>query len=245
MQVLTPSDRKQLGPSTHTPAGCNLLLFVTTPPCHRPDLMFDLAWAQEKEEELEQKQREMRQRLLVAGNAAAADALLIKPQGFDWASDFKARVPCQSVSTSRRMRWACSVDICLWLLLMPVIKCRETKTSRGLRMRHSGLFRSRALCWSIICKVQKPRIGAAHMMFRMCVAAQELSVDIVAERIFEEMSAAGTAHALPLNFRSVPEVRRLTVGCRCKVINMFVMSGSMLELEIDVELPALQCAGAV
>ena len=36
---------------------------------------------------------------------------------------------------------------------------------------------------------------------------QELSVDIVAERIFEEMSAAGTAHALPLNFRSVPEVR--------------------------------------
>ena len=32
-------------------------------------------------------------------------------------------------------------------------------------------------------------------------------MDIVAERIFEEMSAAGTAHALPLNFRSVPEVR--------------------------------------
>ncbi len=31
-------------------------------------------------------------------------------------------------------------------------------------------------------------------------------MDIVAERIFEEMSAAGTAHALPLNFRSVPEV---------------------------------------
>ena len=39
--------------------------------------------------------------------------------------------------------------------------------------------------------------------------AQELSVDIVAERIFEEMSAAGTAHALPLNFRNVPEVRSL------------------------------------
>ncbi len=31
-------------------------------------------------------------------------------------------------------------------------------------------------------------------------------MDIVAERIFEEVSAAGTAHALPLNFRSVPEV---------------------------------------
>ena len=38
-------------------------------------------------------------------------------------------------------------------------------------------------------------------------SVQELSVDIVAERIFEEMSAAGTAHALPLNFRSVPNVR--------------------------------------
>jgi len=50
-----------------------------------------LAWPQEKEEELEQKQREMRQRLLVAGNAAAADALLVRPQSFDWACDFKAR----------------------------------------------------------------------------------------------------------------------------------------------------------
>jgi len=39
-------------------------------------------------------------------------------------------------------------------------------------------------------------------------------VDIVAERIFEEMSAAGTAHALPLNFRSVPEVGLgLDQGC--------------------------------
>ncbi len=52
---------------------------------------------QEKEAELEEKQREMRQRLLVAGNAAAADALLIKPQGFDWASDFKARTALKSV----------------------------------------------------------------------------------------------------------------------------------------------------
>ena len=33
-------------------------------------------------------------------------------------------------------------------------------------------------------------------------------MDIVAERIFEEMSAAGTAHALPLNFKSVPQARR-------------------------------------
>ena len=46
---------------------------------------------QEKEAELEEKQRELRQRLLVAGNAAAADVLLVKPQGFDWACDFKAR----------------------------------------------------------------------------------------------------------------------------------------------------------
>ena len=46
---------------------------------------------QEKEEELQEKQRELRQRLLVAGNAAAADALLVTPLGFDWACDFKAR----------------------------------------------------------------------------------------------------------------------------------------------------------
>ena len=63
---------------------------------HEPDLDPDLkpysdAGSQEKEAELEEKQRETRQRLLVAGNAAAADALLVKPQGFDWACDFKAR----------------------------------------------------------------------------------------------------------------------------------------------------------
>ena len=39
-------------------------------------------------------------------------------------------------------------------------------------------------------------------------------MDIVAERIFEEMSAAGTAHALPLNFRSVPAVRPIASSSR-------------------------------
>ena len=46
---------------------------------------------QEKEAELVEKQRELGQRLLVVGNAAAADALRVAPLGFDWACDFKAR----------------------------------------------------------------------------------------------------------------------------------------------------------
>ena len=57
---------------------------------------------QEKEEELQEKQRELRQRLLVAGNASAADALLIKPSGFDWACDFKAR-SCRERCWSHRL----------------------------------------------------------------------------------------------------------------------------------------------
>ena len=32
-------------------------------------------------------------------------------------------------------------------------------------------------------------------------------MDITAERIFEELSAANTAHALPLNFSVVPQVQ--------------------------------------
>ena len=47
--------------------------------------------AQEKESELQEKQRELRQRLLVAGNAAAADMLRVMPLGFDWACDFKVQ----------------------------------------------------------------------------------------------------------------------------------------------------------
>lgn len=79
-----------------------------------------------KELELRDQQRELRQRLLAVGNAAAADALRVQPIGFEWACDFK-----------------------------------------------------------------------------------ELSMDITAERIFEELSAAKSAHALPINFSVVPDVRPL------------------------------------
>ena len=34
---------------------------------------------------------------------------------------------------------------------------------------------------------------------------KELSLDVTAERIYEELSAANTAHALPINFSAVPE----------------------------------------
>jgi len=35
---------------------------------------------------------------------------------------------------------------------------------------------------------------------------KELSLDVTAERIFEELSAAKSAHALPINFSLVPQV---------------------------------------
>ena len=45
------------------------------------------------------------------------------------------------------------------------------------------------------------------MGFEWACNFKELSMDITAERIFEELSAANTAHVLPLNFSTVPGVR--------------------------------------
>jgi len=38
-------------------------------------------------------------------------------------------------------------------------------------------------------------------------------VDLTAERIFEVLSACGMAHALPLSFAAVFNVRRLSLAC--------------------------------